>query len=134
MCIAEKAWFKCTYNRKLNFFRVYRHIYIYTLVILPSVRLYFPTVSIRFLLYKFSECNRSRCCTLCSYIYHGLVGNRNKFPSCQCELLVSCGNDEGQTALKWDRSSYPVAAPGCFSHHLPLKYSDNIGKQIRGLE
>jgi hypothetical protein len=35
-----------------------------------------------------------------SYIHHGPVGNRNKFPSCQCEILVSCGNDENQTALK----------------------------------
>jgi len=35
-----------------------------------------------------------------SYIHHGPVAHRNKFPSCQCELLVSCGNDEDQTALK----------------------------------
>ena len=35
-----------------------------------------------------------------SYIHHGPVAHRNKFPSCQCELLVSCGNDDDQTALK----------------------------------
>ena len=56
-----------------------------------------------------------------TYIHHGLVGHRNKFPSCQCELLVSCGNDEDQTALKRDRSSYPVAAPGCVSHPFSLE-------------
>jgi len=35
-----------------------------------------------------------------SYIHHCLVAHRNKFPSCQCELLISCGNDEDQRALK----------------------------------
>ena len=34
------------------------------------------------------------------YVHHGLVGNRDKFPSCQCEFVVSCSNDEDQTALK----------------------------------
>ena len=98
------------------------NIYIYN-SIPTSVGTAFVTVSISF---KYSECNFSRYCTLCSYIQHGLVGDRNKFPSSQCELLIGCGNDEDQTALKWDRSSYPIAAPGCVSHHLRLKYSDNI--------
>ena len=57
-----------------------------------------------------------------SYIQRGLVQDRNKFPSCQCELLVSCGNDENQTALKLDRSSYPVGAPCCVSHTFSMKY------------
>jgi hypothetical protein len=60
-----------------------------------------------------------------SYIHHGLVAHRNKFPSCQFELLVSWSNNEDQTTLKWDRSSYPVAAPGCVSHSLCLKYLKN---------
>jgi hypothetical protein len=58
----------------------------------------------------------------CSYIQHGLVAHGNKFPSFQCKLLISCGNDDEQTALKWDRSSYPVTAPCCISDTLSLKY------------
>ena len=56
-----------------------------------------------------------------TYIHHGFVGHRNKFSSCQCELLVGCGNDENQAALKRDRSSYPVAAPCCVSHTFSLE-------------
>ena len=36
-----------------------------------------------------------------SYIHHGIVAHANKFLTCQFELLVSGGNDEEQTALKW---------------------------------
>jgi hypothetical protein len=57
-----------------------------------------------------------------TYIHHGLIWHRNKFPGCECELLVGCGYDEGQTALKWDRSSHPVAPPGSVSHTFSLKY------------
>ena len=61
-----------------------------------------------------------------SYIQHGCFGNRNKFPRCQCEPFIGCSNDEDQTALKWDRGPYPVAAPGRETHSLSLKYSDNV--------
>jgi len=57
-----------------------------------------------------------------SYIQRGLVGDRNKFPSCQWELLVNCGIDENQTSLEWERISYPVGAPCCVSHTFSLKY------------
>jgi hypothetical protein len=58
--------------------------------------------------------------TTCTYIHHGLVGHGNEFPCCECELLVGCGDDDGQTALKWDRSSHPVAPPGSVSHAFSL--------------
>jgi hypothetical protein len=56
------------------------------------------------------------------YIHQCVVGNWNKFPSCQCKLLVSWGNYDDQTALKWDRRSYPARAPCCVSHTFGLKY------------
>ena len=94
-------------------------------IFLPYVRLAFVAVWIIFLSSKYFEYHSPRYCTLCSYIQQCVVGDRNKFASCQCEPLIDCSNDEDQTALKWDRSSYPVAAPGCFSHHLRLKYPNN---------
>ena len=130
MGVTEKAWFLYVYNRKLNMLKckgMYIYMYVYVIVFLPSVGLAFVTVSICFLSSKYSEWNSSRNCTSWSYIQDGLVGDRNKFPSCQCELLISWGNCEDQSALKWDRSSYPVAAPGCVSDHLRLKYSYIIG-------
>ena len=36
------------------------------------------------------------------YIHQGRVAHRNKFPSCQSELLVGCRDDEAHSALKWD--------------------------------
>jgi hypothetical protein len=57
----------------------------------------------------------------CSYMHHGRIGHWNKFPGCECELLVGCGDDEGQTALKWDRSSHPVAPPRSVSHTFSLE-------------
>ena len=140
MYVTEKTYLQYAYNRKLNMLKcinifeyIYIYIYIYVCVcvcvcvFLPSVGLVFVSGPIWSLSSKYFECNSSRNCTSCSYIQHGLVGNRNKFPSCQCELLISWGNGEDQSALKWDRSSYPFAAPGCFSHHLRLKYLGVIG-------
>jgi hypothetical protein len=59
-----------------------------------------------------------------SYMHHSLVGNWNKLPSCECELFVSCGDDEHQTSLEWNRSSNPVAPPSRVSHTFSLKYED----------
>jgi hypothetical protein len=59
--------------------------------------------------------------TKCSYIHHGLVAHWNELSSCECKLLVGCGDDEEQTALERDRSSHPVAAPGRVSHTFSLK-------------
>jgi hypothetical protein len=56
-----------------------------------------------------------------SYIHHCRVAHRNKLPSRECELFVSCGDDEKQTSLEWDRSSNPVAPPDRVSHTFSLK-------------
>jgi hypothetical protein len=56
----------------------------------------------------------------CSYVHHSLVAHWNKLPSCECELLVGCRDDEGQTPLKRDRSSHPVAPPHDVSHLFSL--------------
>jgi hypothetical protein len=61
-----------------------------------------------------------------SYTQHGLVAHRYKFPSCQSKSLVCFGNDEEQTALKWQWCTYPVASPGRETHCLSLKQSDNV--------
>jgi len=57
-----------------------------------------------------------------TYIQCGHVWYRNKFSSCQLELLVSCSNDELQTSLKWDGSSHPFAPECSVSHNLRLKH------------
>jgi hypothetical protein len=56
-----------------------------------------------------------------SYIHHSYVGDWNKFPSCEFELFVGCGDDEYKAALKRGRSSHPVAPPGRVSHTFSLK-------------
>jgi hypothetical protein len=61
-----------------------------------------------------------------AYIHHGHIWHRNKLSRCQLELLVSCYNDEHQTSLKRDSSSYPVAPECCVSHTLRLKYFTDL--------
>jgi hypothetical protein len=58
-----------------------------------------------------------------SYIHHGLVAHRHKFPSCQSELPVGCRDNETHSALKLDWSSNPVYSPGSMFHTLNLEQS-----------
>jgi hypothetical protein len=55
-----------------------------------------------------------------SYVQHGRVAHRHKFPSCQSELLVGCRDDEAHRALKLDWSSKPVYSPGSISYTFSL--------------
>jgi hypothetical protein len=57
-----------------------------------------------------------------TYIHCGHIWHRNKLSSCQLKLLASCGNDEHQTSLQWNRNSHPVAPECRVSHTLCLKY------------
>ena len=76
------------------------YIYVYKFDFLRLLGMEFVTVLILTLLAKYSEYNSSPNCTLCSYIQHCVVGDRNKFASCKFEPLIGCSNDEDQTALK----------------------------------
>ena len=51
---------------------------------------------------------------------------------CQFEIPFRCGNDEEQTSLKWERSSYPVVTPvGHFFQFLPKIIQEAL-KNING--
>jgi hypothetical protein len=63
-------------------------------------------------------------------MHHSYVGDWNKFPSCKCELFVSCGDDEHQTSLEWDRSSNPVTPPGRVSYTLSLKWREMFENKL----
>jgi len=56
-----------------------------------------------------------------TYINHSPVGHSYKFPSCETETLASHDNDENETVLERDRSSYPVAFPYCIAYAFCLK-------------
>jgi len=55
-----------------------------------------------------------------SYVHHGRVAHRHKFPSCQSEPLVGCCNDEAHRALKLDGRSNPVYSPGSIFYTFSL--------------
>jgi hypothetical protein len=68
-----------------------------------------------------------------SYNLNGRVAHRNQFLSCQFELFISCGKDEEQTALKWDRSCYPFATPGGHFLQFVPEIIKEILKNINGI-
>jgi hypothetical protein len=55
-----------------------------------------------------------------SYVQHGRVAHRHKFPSCESEFPVGFRDDEAHRALKWDWSSNPVYSPGSIFNTVSL--------------
>jgi hypothetical protein len=107
------------YLRRIVVYDINKQLFTRTRRTWPSALIYRFTPPPPVYIYALDTLRRDR--RTYTYVHHGLIRDWNKLPSCECELFVGCRDDEEQTALKWDRSSHPVAPPGRVSHPLCLE-------------